>query len=196
MFSIARNVVVTEPQSLPLLFQGEVWKNFKSGLSALTFNRVLDRLEFRRPWQIRQSGDNTRKTEVGPTLRSVLRPQEIASYSRLFRNERLVFAFADLTKRSMTDWPFSNANFFDLRNGARTMFEDFAAVAKARTISLWEDGTPEQIRIATVTPNFFRLLGAEMALGRDFLDADRQAQPKPAARRLCNLSSGCQRSRS
>ncbi|PYU91037.1 MAG: hypothetical protein DMG08_16380 [Acidobacteria bacterium] len=181
MFSIARNVVVTEPQSLPLLFQGEVWKNFKSGLSALTFNRVLDRLEFRRPWQIRQSGDNTRK---------------IASYSRLFRNERLVFAFADLTKRSMTDWPFSNANFFDLRNGARTMFEDFAAVAKARTISLWEDGTPEQIRIATVTPNFFRLLGAEMALGRDFLDADRQAQPKPAARRLCNLSSGCQRSRS
>jgi predicted permease len=91
--------------------------------------------------------------------------------------ERLVLTFGDLRKRGVTDWPFSNANLFDLRSGAKTMFEDFAAVATARTISLREDATAEQVRTATVTANFFRLLGARIAFGRDFTDADGQPQP-------------------
>jgi len=88
--------------------------------------------------------------------------------------DRLVLALGEFKKRSVTDWPFSNANFLDLRDGAKTMFEDFTAVNVVRAIFSREDGTPEQVRIATVTPNFFRLLGAGIVLGRDFMEADAQ----------------------
>src|SRR5437879_9347328 len=42
--------------------------------------------------------------------------------------ERLVLACSDMKKRNVTDFPFSNADFLDLRTNAKTMFEDFAAV--------------------------------------------------------------------
>src|SRR6266566_26915 len=92
--------------------------------------------------------------------------------------DRLVLAFGEFRKRSVTDWPFSNANFIDLRNGAKATFEDFGAVFTDRSVLHKEDGTPEQVRTATVTPNFFRLLGARIAFGRDFIEADGQAQPQ------------------
>ena len=41
--------------------------------------------------------------------------------------DRLVLALGEFKKRSVTDWPFSNANFLDLRDGAKTVLEDFAA---------------------------------------------------------------------
>ena len=88
--------------------------------------------------------------------------------------DRLVLALGEFKKRSVTDWPFSNANFLDLRDGAKTVLEDFAAVATVRRIFPRKDGTPEQVRIATVTPNFFGLLGARIVLGRDFMEADGQ----------------------
>ena len=40
-----------------------------------------------------------------------------------------------------------------------------------------EDGTPEQVPTANVTPNFLRMLSATIAFGRDFTDADGQPQP-------------------
>jgi len=94
--------------------------------------------------------------------------------------ERLVLACGDMRKRSVTDFPFSNADFFDLRDGAKATFEDLAAVNTGRTIWTREDGTPEQVRVARVTPNFFRLLGAKLVLGRDFSDADGQPPPPQA----------------
>ncbi|MGC1630346.1 MAG: hypothetical protein WA735_26065, partial [Candidatus Acidiferrales bacterium] len=57
-------------------------------------------------------------------------------------------------------------------------------------------GTPEQIRYAVVTTNFFRLVGARVALGRDFNDADGTpqepappggAQPGPPTPRLPDM---------
>src|SRR5713226_3230188 len=90
--------------------------------------------------------------------------------------DRLVVAWSELTKRSVTDWPFSNANFFDLRSGTQAMFEDVAAVSTGRTIWI-QDGRPEQVRVAAVTPNFFRLIGAKIAFGRDFSEADGQPPP-------------------
>src|SRR5262249_13987335 len=66
---------------------------------------------------------------------------------------------------------------FDMRNGAKTTFEDIAAVYTLRRVMPREDGAPEQVRIATVTPNFFRLLGAKIVAGRDFTEADGQPQP-------------------
>src|SRR2546426_7416856 len=60
--------------------------------------------------------------------------------------ERLVFAWDDRRARNVKDYAFSNATFFELRNGARTTVEDFAAVSTGREALLGEDGTPEQVR--------------------------------------------------
>jgi predicted permease len=95
-----------------------------------------------------------------------------------YRNpERLVIACTDMRKRDVKDFPVSNADYFDLRNGARNNFEDFAAVRTNRGVVPRDDGTPEQVRQAIVTTNFFRLMGANIAIGRDFDDADGQPQP-------------------
>ncbi len=91
--------------------------------------------------------------------------------------DRLVVACGDMRKRNVKDFPFSNADFFDLRNGTKTMFEDFAGVFTGRGSLPREDGTPEEVRFATVTPNFFRMLGGRVAFGRDFVNADGQPQP-------------------
>jgi putative ABC transport system permease protein len=95
--------------------------------------------------------------------------------------ERLFFAISDMRKRNVKDFPFSNADFMDLRNGAAGMFQEIGAVTTGRITVPREDDSPEQIRVAAVTPNFFRLMGGQIALGRDFNDADGQPQPAPAA---------------
>ena len=94
--------------------------------------------------------------------------------------DRLVLGVAEMKQRNVTDWPFSNVDVFDLRNGANTTFEDIAAVNTGRRIMPREDGAPEQVRVASVTPNFLRLLGAKIAVGRDFTEADGQPQPQQA----------------
>jgi putative ABC transport system permease protein len=98
--------------------------------------------------------------------------------------DRLYFAISDMRKRNVKDFPLSNADFIDLRNGTAAMFEEMGAVNTGRATVPREDESPEQIRFAAVTPNFFRMMGAQIALGRDFTDADGQpqpAQPAPAA---------------
>ncbi|HXA63679.1 MAG TPA: ABC transporter permease [Bryobacteraceae bacterium] len=97
-----------------------------------------------------------------------------------YRNpDRLVLACADMQTRNVVDSPVSAENFIDLRNGAKRNFEDFGAVFTNRGNFPREDGTPEQVRFAQVTTNFFALMGAKMVLGRDFTDSD--GQPQPAA---------------
>ncbi len=91
--------------------------------------------------------------------------------------DRLVLALMDLRKRNVKDLGFSNADYFDLRNGTKDAFEDLAAVSTGRGILPRPDGTPEQVHFAGVTPNFFRLLGGKIAYGRDFTEADGQPQP-------------------
>jgi predicted permease len=95
--------------------------------------------------------------------------------------DRLVLVGGEMRKRDVTDLPFSNADFFDLREGAKANFEDFAAVRTGRTLLLQEDDTREQIRFASITPNFFRLLGGKIVLGRDFADADGLPQASDGA---------------
>ena len=91
--------------------------------------------------------------------------------------DRLVLAWEERGKRR--DFPFYDADFFDLRNRATSGFEDFAAVNGYLGILPREDGTPDQVRFASVTTNFFRLMGARIAFGRDFVPADGQPQPAP-----------------
>src|SRR5260370_40569962 len=93
--------------------------------------------------------------------------------------DRLVLACSDIRRRNVKDFPLSNADFLDLRNGAKRTFEDFGAVTTFRQPLLGTDGRPEQVRGAVVSTNFFRLMGAQIAFGRDFQDADGLPQPQP-----------------
>jgi len=93
--------------------------------------------------------------------------------------DRLVVAASDLRKRNVRDFPFSNANFIDLREGTKPVFDDLAGVFTFPLTLQREDGTPEQTRAAVVTINFFRLVGGGIAYGRDFNDED--AVPNPPA---------------
>jgi predicted permease len=90
---------------------------------------------------------------------------------------RLIIACGDMRKRNVRDFPFSNAEYFDIRETDKNAFEDFSGVLTGRGPVLRDDGTPELVRFGVVTPNFFRLLGTSIHIGRDFSDADGQPQP-------------------
>src|SRR5437588_6046025 len=92
---------------------------------------------------------------------------------------RLVFAISDLRKRNVKDFPLSNCDFLDLRNGTTAVFEEMAAVSTFRGTTPREDGTSEQIRGGNVSTNFFHMVGASIAAGRDFTDSDGIAPPPP-----------------
>ncbi len=66
----------------------------------------------------------------------------------------------------------SNADFFDLRDGTRAVFDDLAAMMVFRTVVSREDGSAERISKGQVTTNFFHLLGAQILYGRDFTNDD------------------------
>jgi putative ABC transport system permease protein len=97
-----------------------------------------------------------------------------------YRNpDRLVIPMSDMRTRNVRDFPFSNEEFVDLRDGTRNEFADMAGVFTRRFVQTAEDGTPEQIRLAIATTNFFRLVGAKIVAGRDFTDSDGAPQPAP-----------------
>src|SRR5215218_11250312 len=95
--------------------------------------------------------------------------------------ERLVLARGDLQKRNVKDFPLSNADFLDLRNGAKNSFEDFAAVSTFRFTLPGLDGTPERVRAAAVSTNFFQMMGGSIIAGRDFQESDGTPDPAPPA---------------
>jgi predicted permease len=91
---------------------------------------------------------------------------------------RLVVMYMDLRARDNFGMPFSNENFTDIRNGSKASFEEMAAVRTGRQVIPGADGTPEQVRFGFITTNFFQMMGARIALGRDFEEADGLAQPQ------------------
>jgi putative ABC transport system permease protein len=96
-----------------------------------------------------------------------------------YRNpDRLVIACGDMVRRNVKDFPHSNVDFLDLRQHARTAFEDFASVQTFRgTLARTDTGTPEPVTGAVVSPNFFRLMGEPIVAGRDFAEDDGTPQP-------------------
>jgi putative ABC transport system permease protein len=95
--------------------------------------------------------------------------------------DRLVLVRSDMQKRNVKDFPVSNVDFLDLRNTAKNNFEDFAAVNTFRFTLPALDGTPERVRLASVSTNFFQMMGGSIIAGRDFQDADGTPQPPPPA---------------
>ena len=94
--------------------------------------------------------------------------------------DRLVLVWGDMLARDVFDFPFPPADFHDLRERG-TLFDEFAAIATGRQTVSGDEGEPEQVRAAGVTPNFFRLLGGRIIAGRDFTPADGTPPPQPPA---------------
>ncbi|HWG21279.1 MAG TPA: ABC transporter permease [Terracidiphilus sp.] len=92
---------------------------------------------------------------------------------------KLVIAGMELRQRNVKNLPFSNADFIDLREGTKSVFADMAGVFTGRLIAPRADGTPEQLRWAIVTTNFFSLSGARILYGRDFNADDGVPSPQP-----------------
>jgi putative ABC transport system permease protein len=91
---------------------------------------------------------------------------------------RLVYACSDMKTRSVYDFFWSAPDYMDLRDHASSALEDVAGVTTGRANWARDDGTPEEIAYAAVTPNALRVLGARVVLGRDFKDSD--GLPGPA----------------
>ncbi len=94
--------------------------------------------------------------------------------------QRLVTVWGELRNRNVHDWPFSPPDYRDLRQQSTELFEDMAGFIPAGRTPISDTGAePEQIRVGGATPNFFRVLGARVQLGRDFIDDDAAPQPQP-----------------
>jgi putative ABC transport system permease protein len=93
--------------------------------------------------------------------------------------ERVVIVWGDLRNRNVTDWPFSNPDFADLRAQA-TAFEGLAGLQTFRNTILNENGDTMDVRAAAVTTNIFSVLGLRMARGTAFTEADGTPPPRPA----------------
>ncbi|HET6974958.1 MAG TPA: ABC transporter permease [Pyrinomonadaceae bacterium] len=95
--------------------------------------------------------------------------------------DRLVLTCNDMRQRNVKDFPLSNVDFHDLRNGAKNNFDDFAAFNTGRITLPGLDGTPERVRIAVVSTNFFQMMGGSIVAGRDFQESDGTPQAPPPA---------------
>jgi len=95
--------------------------------------------------------------------------------------DQLVIIPTDMRNRGVKDFPFSNANFIDLREATKNEFQGLAGVFTFPFTLTSDDGTPERVNMGFVTTNYFQLVGANIAIGRDFSDDDGQPQPPPPA---------------
>src|SRR6266566_4567596 len=93
--------------------------------------------------------------------------------------DQLVIIPTDMRNRGVKDFPFSNANFIDLREATKNEFQGLAGGFTFPFTLTGDDGKPEQVHMGFVTTNYFRLVGARILFGRDFSDDDGQPQPPP-----------------
>ena len=91
---------------------------------------------------------------------------------------RLAIVWGDLRNRNVTNFPLSPSDFRDLRAETHA-FQGLAGVSTFRVPFGGDGFEAEQVSAAGVTTNFFSLLGAHVAMGRDFVDADATPQTPP-----------------
>ena len=87
---------------------------------------------------------------------------------------RLVVMLRDLPKRGVVDYPMTMLDFLDIRHYAESAFEDLAAVGVTPRDAVFPkpDGGSEQVHIQPATPNLLSLVGARIAVGRNFAESD------------------------
>lgn len=93
--------------------------------------------------------------------------------------DRLVLIQSDLRARHVLDFPIAPGNLPDIRARA-SAFQDIAAISSGPFTYVADDGKSEQIEGASATTNLFTVLGAHIAIGRNFVEADGTAPAKPA----------------
>jgi predicted permease len=91
---------------------------------------------------------------------------------------RLALVKSDMRVRKVLDFPITPGDWLDLR-GRATAFESIAGIASFPGPFVADDAKPEQVVAAGVTANFFTLLGARIAFGRNFVEGDAAAPPPP-----------------
>src|SRR5437763_5771306 len=93
--------------------------------------------------------------------------------------QRLVVIWGELRARNVRDWPFSPPYLRDLQQQSTDVFDEIAGMIPAGRAPLGAPGgEPEQIRVGGATPNLFRVLGARMLAGRDFVADDGTPVPR------------------
>ena len=95
---------------------------------------------------------------------------------------RLVYVWADMRNRNVVDFPYPPGDVYDLQQQG-TLFEGVAGIFTGRIFLRGERLPTEQVVTAAVTTNFFRVLGARIAMGRDFTAEDAAVLPPPPRRR-------------
>jgi putative ABC transport system permease protein len=95
--------------------------------------------------------------------------------------DQLVIIPTDMRTRGVKDFPFSNEVFMDVRDATKDEFQGMAGVFAFPITLTGDDGTPEQAKAGIVTTNYFSLVGARFAYGRDFSEQDGLPQPPPPA---------------
>ncbi len=104
-----------------------------------------------------------------------------------YRNpERLALVWGELRARHLPDFPFSPGNFDDMRRAAN-LFDGFAALVTFRAPYSDENGQAMQIKAASVTREFFGLVGHRIELGRDFIPSDETPPPAAPAGAAANV---------
>ncbi len=91
--------------------------------------------------------------------------------------ERLVHVANDLRARKVEDFPWPGPDFHDLRTTS-TQFSGLAGLVTGRQVFVTPgQADAEPVTTGGATPNLFRVLGARMAMGSDFVDADGTPPP-------------------
>jgi len=92
--------------------------------------------------------------------------------------EELVLLWGEMRNRGVTHFPMSPPDLAAYREGAQAL--DALGAVFTFNASLTGDGDPVQVTAASVTPNFFDVMGVTPVLGRGFLEEDGFPQPANA----------------
>jgi putative ABC transport system permease protein len=93
--------------------------------------------------------------------------------------DRLAFIWLDRSDVGYPRGPLSAPDVRDLREHT-TAFAAIGAIWASGTVALTDHGAAQELRSASVTTNFFQVLGAEAALGRTFDARDAASDAEPA----------------
>jgi putative ABC transport system permease protein len=98
---------------------------------------------------------------------------------------RLIFLIQSYRQKGLDSWGLSPANFASYHDQSQS-FESLAGYANQSGVNLTRDGDSEHLEVTRVTSDFFRVLGAAPALGRDF----HPEEDTPGKNSVCMLSYG------
>jgi len=97
---------------------------------------------------------------------------------------QLVIIPCDFRNRGVKDFTYSNETFIDVRNATKDQLQDIAGVITFPNTFTNDEDIPEQAKVGVVNTNYFSLIGAKFAYGRNFDNDDGLPQPPPPQQRL------------